>query len=173
MGELWNFRRRAELSSSSASRISSSQTSLHGFVPVAFLNGFLESFNKLNSLVSAMNFVALRSNFLLLFTSFFAQFKIFRVVYFVIVNTPHGYFNGTCGDVINKLTVVADYNYGFGTVNKKSLPTIEWIQYQDGWSARRSSNTSGFLQSSFASSIRSRQPPLKVFGGTEIFSLKS
>ena len=45
---------------------------------------------------------------LLLFATFFAEFQIFGVIYFIVINPSHCHFNSTGSDVIHKFTVVAD-----------------------------------------------------------------
>lgn len=43
---------------------------------------------------------------LLLFHSLFTQLQVLRIVYFIVVNTPHCYFNGTVGNIIDKSPIV-------------------------------------------------------------------
>ena len=56
---------------------------------------------------------------LLLFTTFFAEFQIFGIIYFIIIDTSHRHFNGTGSDIIYKLAVVADDNNSFTIIDKE------------------------------------------------------
>ena len=48
----------------------------------------------------------------LLFASFLAQFQILAVCSLVVVNAAHGHLDGSGGDVVHKLAVVANYYHG-------------------------------------------------------------
>ena len=57
--------------------------------------------------------------FLLLFTAFLAEFQVFGIVYFIIVYPAHGHFDGTGGDVVHELAVVADDDDSLSVADKK------------------------------------------------------
>ena len=87
-----------------------------------------ETFNKvfrfLNHLL--LFFVLLH----LLFTTFLTQYKILRIVYLIVVNTSHRHFNGTCSNIVDKLTVVTDNYHSLGTVNQKFFQPADRFNIQ-------------------------------------------
>ena len=67
---------------------------------------------------------------LLLFAAFFAEFQVFGVVYFVIVDASHGYLNGAGRDVIHEFAVVADDDNGFPVVDKEVFQPLDGLDVQ-------------------------------------------
>ena len=54
---------------------------------------------------------------LLLFSSFFSKLQIMRIIYLIIINSTHGYFNSTSSNIINKSPVVRYNHHRLGTIH--------------------------------------------------------
>ena len=67
---------------------------------------------------------------LLLFAPLFAELQVFGVVYFIVVDSSHGHFNGTGRDVVYKFAVVADDDDGFPVVDKKLFQPLDGLDVE-------------------------------------------
>lgn len=97
---------------------------------------------------------------LLLFAPFFAELQVFGVVYFIVVDSSHGHFNGTGRDVIHKFAVVADDDDGFPIVDKELFQPLDGLDVEVVGRLVQQQYVR-FCSNSLASSMRMRQPPLK------------
>ena len=66
----------------------------------------------------------------LLFTTFLPQYDEFVILHFVVVNLSASDFNGACGDVIEKCTVVTHQYHGIGTCGKKVFKPLDTLNIQ-------------------------------------------
>ena len=66
----------------------------------------------------------------LLLTAFLPQYKILRIVHLIIIDSSHRHFDGTCGNIIDKLTVVTDDYHCLGTVNQKIFQPLNRFNVQ-------------------------------------------
>ena len=62
---------------------------------------------------------------LLLFAAFLAQLQVLGVVYFVVVDAAHRYFNGAGGDVVHEFAVVADHDDRFAVIDQKIFQPLD------------------------------------------------
>ena len=66
----------------------------------------------------------------LLFAAFLAQLQILAVCGLVVVDTPHSNLDGTSGDVVDKLTVVAYYDHRLRAVDDKVLKPTDTLNVE-------------------------------------------
>ena len=66
----------------------------------------------------------------LLFTTFLPQYDKFVILHFVVVNLSASNFNGTCGDIIEKCTVVTHQYHGIGTCGKEIFKPLDTLNIQ-------------------------------------------
>ena len=67
---------------------------------------------------------------LLLFAAFLAQLQVFGVVDLIVVDAAHGHFDGAGGDVVHKLTVVADDNDCLSAADKEIFEPLNGLDVQ-------------------------------------------
>ena len=67
---------------------------------------------------------------LLLLAALLAQLQIAAVIYFIVVNAAHGYFDGACGDAVYKSTVVTDYHNSLSVVDQKIFKPLDRFNIQ-------------------------------------------
>ncbi len=50
-----------------------------------------------------------------------------RVVYFIVVNATHRYFNGSRSNVVDKRPVVRNYDHCFGAIDQKIFEPLDGL----------------------------------------------
>ena len=66
----------------------------------------------------------------MLLTTLGTQHQILRVVHLIIIYATHCHLNGTCGDVIDKLAVVADYHHSLAVVDEELLEPADRLDIE-------------------------------------------
>ena len=90
--------------------------------------GAFEAFDKLFGLGNELLLFVV--GLLLLFAAFLAKFQVFGVVHLVVVNASHGHLDGTGGDVVHKLAVVADDDYRLSVIDEEVFQPLDGLDVQ-------------------------------------------
>ena len=90
--------------------------------------GSLEAFDKF--LGFGNHFLLLVISLLLLDTALLAQHEVLRVIYLVVIDTPHGNLDRAGGDVIHESPVVGNHDNRFPVVHEEVFQPLDRVDIQ-------------------------------------------